>query len=184
MDNEPIKLTDFPLNKENPFLSSLIIRSRKKSVAIGRTRDKRIIDEATGALDDTLFIGITKDLDKEEFIKIYQSQLQSIFDLSKTALRMLSYFMNITTFHDKLLFDLKECKDFTGFSAKKSIFDGLAELLKNEIIARGNNEHIYYANPQIFYKGDRIVLVTEYRMKKKKGMENRNQIDLFDNEKV
>jgi hypothetical protein len=91
--------------------------------------------------------------------------------------------MSITKFNDELLFDLKDCKAFTGYSSKESVFNGIAELLKNEIIARGRNPYRYYANPSIFYKGDRIVLVTEYREKRVKALENVNQLDLFESKK-
>jgi hypothetical protein len=35
----------------------------------------------------------------------------------------------------------------------------------------------------VFYKGDRIVLVTEYREKKIKSLEDINQLDLFESKK-
>ena len=141
-----------------------------------------LVDNVTGQIDDSLFIGIKKEVDKEEFVKIFHSQLQALFNLSKCALKVMSYFMSITKFHDELLFDLEDCKSFTGYSSKESVFNGIAELLKNEIIARGRNPYRYYANPSIFYKGDRIVLVTEYRQKRVKALENVNQLDLFESE--
>lgn len=182
MNNE-VKISDFPQHRENPFIPDMLFPTGTKSISIGRPKDKMLVDNVTGQIDDSLFIGIRKDVDKEEFVKIFHSQLQALFNLSKCALKVMSYFMSITKFNDELLFDLKDCKTFTGYSSKESVFNGIAELLKNEIIARGRNPYRYYANPSIFYKGDRIVLVTEYREKRVKAFENINQLDLFEGKK-
>lgn len=183
MNNEA-KITDFPQHRENPFIPNMLFPKGTKSVAIGRSKDKRVVDTVTGEVDDSLFISIKKEVDKEEFVKIFQSQLQNLFNLSKCALKVLSYFMSITKFNDELDFDLDDCKKFTGYSSKESIFNGIAELLNDEMIARGKNPYKYYANPSIFYKGDRIVLVTEYSQKRKKGIESQNQLALFQEQKA
>lgn len=173
------KVSDFPQHRENPFVPNILFPRGKKSVAIGQPKDKAIFNRVTGEVDDSLFISIKKEVDKEEFVKIFNSQLQALFNLSKCALKVLSYFMSITKFSDELDFDLEDCKKFTGYSSKESIFNGIAELLDNEIIARGKNPYKYYANPAVFYKGDRIVLLTEYTAKKKKDIEHKSQLSLF-----
>lgn len=181
--NKDKKISDFPHHRENPFMSNLLIPSTRRTVAVGRPKDKKVIDSITGEMDDSFFIGIKKELDKEEFVKIFQSQLSAIFDLSKSALKVLSYFMSVAKYSDELDFDLDDCKVFTKYNSKDTIFNGITELLNNEIIARGKNPYKYYANPSIFYKGDRIVLVTEYRLSKKKTLEDKKQLSLFNNEK-
>jgi hypothetical protein len=175
------KLSDFPQHRENPFIPEMLFPKGTKSIAIGRPKDRALVDTVTGQIDDSLFIGIRKEVDKEEFVKIFQSQLQSLFNLSKRALKVLSYFMSITKFNDELLFDADDCKKFTGYSSKESIFNGIAELLKSDIIARGRNPYRYYANPSIFYKGDRLVLITEYKQKKVRSLDDQGQLDLFEN---
>ena len=152
-------------------------------VTIAKT-DKGIFSKSTGEIDeDTLFIGVKKELDKEQFIKIFHSQLQVLFDLSKAALKLFSYIASATEFKDRIIFDLEECKRYTGYKGKEAIYKGLAELLKADMIARTGASNIYFINPQIFYKGDRIVLVTEYRKKKEKVRSlDPNQSKLWDKE--
>lgn len=181
--NDKKRILDFPVNRENPFIDELILPTRRGTIAISRTKDKGLLDIVTGEIDDGLFIAMRKEIDKEEFVKIFQSQLKVIFDLSKSALKTLSYFMNVTNFSDELDFDLQDCMIFTGYTSKESIFNSIAELLEKEIIARGKNPYKYYANPKIFYKGDRILLVNEYRIKRKKDIDNPNQIEIFENGK-
>ena len=183
VSNNKKRLLDFPLNRENPFIGELLIPTKRGTVAISRTKDKGLIDTVTGEIDDSLFIAIKKEIDREEFIKIFHSQLKILFDLSKSSLKTLSYFMSVSGFSDELDFDLQDCMTYTGYSSKETIFNSIAELLDKEIIARGKNPYKYYANPKIFYKGDRIVLLTDYRVKRKKQLEgSERQLDLFNSD--
>jgi len=132
MDKEK-KLSDFPQHRESPFMDNLLVPSTHRTVAMGRPKDKRIVDALTGEIDDSYFIGIKKELDKEEFVKIFQSQLQAIFNLSKCALKVLSYFMSVAKYSDELDFDLEDCKIFTKYSSKDTIFNGITELTNNKL---------------------------------------------------
>jgi hypothetical protein len=176
-----IKIKGFQQYKENPFIPNLLVPRGKKNIVVSRQSDKALISTITGEIDDdTLFIGQTKELDKEQFVKIFHSQLQAIFDLSKSALKIFSYIASVTAFNDRILFDLEECKKFTGYRGSEAIYKGIGELIKAEIIARTVHHNIFFINPQIFYKGDRIVLVQDYRLKRKKQVhENPNQLSLL-----
>ena len=173
------KIKDFPFNKENPFMPNLLVPKRNKTVAITSQTSKELVDKFTGEVDDTLFIATKKEVDKEEFVKIFQSQLQAIFNLSKPAQKICAYVMSVTDFHDRIIFELDDCKKFTGYTSNEAVYKGLAELLDNELIARASASNLYFINPQVFYKGDRIVLITEYRKKKLPKMANPAQTDLF-----
>jgi hypothetical protein len=173
-------ITEFPMNRESPFLDNLVFPTRRTTIALAKSQDKGLLDKVTGEIDDTLFIATKRDLDKEEFVKIFQSELKTIFDLSKKALKVLSYFMNVSGFGDELDFDIEDCLEFTGYSSKQTIVDSIVELLDKEIVARGKNPYKYYANPKIFYKGDRIVLISDYRLKKKGDISAANQMNLFE----
>lgn len=175
-----LKVLDFPENRENPFLSNLIIPKGKKNVIVSRQTDKALFSTITGEVDqETLFLAQKKDLDKEQFVKIFHSHLQIIFDLSKSTLKVFAYIASVTSFDDKVVFDIDDCLKYTGYNSKQTIYRSLAELLNADMIARTPHFNIYYINPQIFYKGDRIVLVQEYKLKKKKEVENNHQLKLL-----
>lgn len=162
------KLTDFPEMVENPFINELVVPQKSKTNVIATKNGGAILNMNTGQIDDdTLFLAQRKVLDKEPFIKLFQSQLKALFGLTQAGVRVFGYFMEQSTFGDKVEFNLQDCLNFTGYNSKDSVFRGLAELLENDFIARTNKTYFYYINPQIFYKGDRIVLVTEYRRKRK-----------------
>lgn len=166
MSKEIPKILDFPENRENPFVPNLIIPKGKKNVVIARS-DKMLMSRESGEVDEeTLFIAAKKDVDKEQFVKIFLSNVQALFDLSKSTLKVFSYFASITEFGDKVIFDLEDCKEYTGYSSRQTIYRAIADLLAAEVIARTSANNLFFINPQIFYKGDRIVLMTEYRKKK------------------
>lgn len=181
-DAKYVGISNFEQFRENPFIPNLLIPKGNKNVTIAKS-NKAIFNTSTGEIDDnTLFIGMKKELDKDQFVKIFHSQLQVIFDLSKAALKIFSYIASVTEFGDKILFDLEDCKNYTGYKGVESIYKGIGELLKAEMIARTKQSNVYFINPQIFYKGDRIVLVTEYRKKREKKALNPSQINLFEGE--
>lgn len=173
-------ITEFPMNRESPFLDNLVFPTRRTTIALAKSQDKGLLDKVTGEIDDSLFIATKRDLDKEEFVKIFQSELRNIFDLSKSALKVLSYFMSVSGFSDELDFDVEDCLEFTNYTSKQTIINSIVELLDKEIVARGKNPYKYYANPRIFYKGDRIVLISDYRLKKKGDLTAANQMSLFE----
>lgn len=180
LSKETARVMDFPENQENPFIPNLLIKRSKKNIIIAKT-DKAIMSRETGEIEeDTIFIGTKKDLDKDQFVKIFHSHLQAIFDLSKSALKLFSYIASITEYGDKIIFNLENCKKYTGYNSKETIYRALAELLKADIIARSDASNLFFINPQIFYKGDRIVLVSEYRKKKENGRISVSQSTLWE----
>jgi len=180
ISKEIARVVDFPENHENPFIPNLLITKGKKNIIIAKT-DKAIMSRETGEVEeDTLFIGTRKELDKDQFVKIFHSHLQAIFDLSKASLKVFSYIASVTEYGDRIIFSLEDCKKYTGYNSKETIYRSLAELLKADIIARTDASNLYFINPQIFYKGDRIVLVNEYRKKREKKSINPSQTLLFD----
>lgn len=83
-------------------------------------------------------------------IHINKSFLPQVFSLSRTGIRLLLYFIGTNSCESGILyFNLKECKKVTGFCDKRSIYNGLIELLGENIIARTEDENIYYLNLEI-----------------------------------
>lgn len=158
-------LRDFPIHKKNPYLAELVIDKRDK--LIGRSaKNVSILNESTGELENTAFVGFRKSVDKEEFVKIYKSHIKSIFELSVAGIRLFGYFLNATKIsNDMILFDVDECLEYTKYKSKNSINLGMSELLNNNFVAKSHLKNVYYINPAIFFNGNRMVVVTEYTYK-------------------
>lgn len=155
-------LNNFPKHEENPFMHQLVnIRStRNKIVASGPVYG--VYDKHTGEVHENKSVRswIIERVDNEQFTKIYDKYLQVVFGLSPRALKMFQYFVQALKFNDEqVFFDLKAAKKTTGYASKQTIVMALAELIDAEIIARSPAPNIYYINPKIFVKGNRIDMV-------------------------
>ncbi len=155
-------LSTFPKHVENPFMQQLLYmrNTRNKIVAAGGSLS--VFDTETGEIHEnrTLRSWVVERVDTEEFTKIYSNYLSVVFGLSQRALKVFQYFVTALKFNDeRVIFDLKEAARVTGYSSKQSIVMALAELIDAEIIARSPAPNIYYINPKVFVKGNRIDMV-------------------------
>lgn len=190
MTKKELTIRDFEKNKENPFLRQAVeqVQSNviKKYKTASNTGEKAILkayDENTGeVLGHTSFIRKIE-VDEEQFTKIYLSNFTKFFDLPPSAIKVFGYIMTVLIpKKDMFFFILEDCMEYTGYKSHKSIHQGLAFLLKAEIIARGKNEFIYFINPMVAFNGDRITFAKTY-IKKQKGRTKEidpNQRNLLD----
>ena len=68
---------------------------------------------------------------------------------------------------DEFVFLLDDCMKYTGYKAKSSVFQGLGQLVSNEIIARRKTDFLYFINPMAFFNGNRISFTKTYVRKQK-----------------
>lgn len=165
--NDLVKFSAFPRFHDSPFMKELTtVKHRNKTVRVSKEPVK-FIDEDTGVISDTaMFLHIKEEVDKERFVKVFKGQLRFLFDLNKTALKVVGYLMEALPINkDTVLFDLKDCLAYTGFQNKKSVYDGLAELLRKEILAKSDKINVFFVNPSITFNGNRMVVVNEYKRK-------------------
>lgn len=162
-----VKFSEFPKYHDSPFMEKLTtIKHRNKTMKMSR-EPIQFIDKSTGEISDTaLFLHVKEEVDKESFVKIFKGQLRSLFDLNKTALKVAGYLMEALPINkDMVLFDLQECLEYTGFANKKSVYDGLAELLEKEILAKSDKINVFFINPSIAFNGNRMIIVNDYKRK-------------------
>jgi intergrase/recombinase len=180
---EEKKLSDFEKFKVNPFVEKAIediqvSRRYKSDSATDKRAVLQAIDPNTGeVLGHTMFIRQIE-VDEDKFAKLYLSQFQAFWDLSKPAIRVFGYILTkMKPKIDRIEFLLDECMQYTSYASKAPIYDGLASLINAEIIARGYNEYVYFINPLVAFNGDRVSYVKTYVKKKKESA--KNQLDIF-----
>jgi hypothetical protein len=124
-------------------------------------------------------------VDAEPFVKVFTEQLDRFFDLTPTALRIVTV----------LLQDIGKIRLGDGdqvYITEKSIGDTLIqhgltppssatyyrameELILKGFVAPSANPPLFYINPAIFFNGDRVRFVTEIRKKKMSSQEKLEQ---------
>ncbi|MDR4899391.1 hypothetical protein RF656_22030 [Yersinia kristensenii] len=162
----------------NPFCfeTELKIETRKRNLTVSRGTE--LIERRDTGKSYFANIVHTQEVDKEEFIKLYTSQIKAYFDLTKTAYKVFFIFLRI--YQDAIGKDhfYLSCKKAMSLAEKidhfvlsESIFyRGIKELIEKRIIAKTNEKNWYFINPAIVFNGDRARFVSEI-VKKKEVME-------------
>ena len=164
-------IKDFEMNRENPFLKEAIEQVEKNVVKKYKTATKtdqkailQAFDPETGeVLGHTQFIRQIE-VDEQQFAKLYLSNFSSFFDLKPQAIKVFGYILNqLVPNRDEFMFFIDDCMEYTQYKSDTSIRIGLTNLLKNEIIARGRNDSLYFINPMVAFNGNRITFAKNLR---------------------
>jgi hypothetical protein len=182
---EYMPIGKYERHKTNPFIPETVdnVQIKKRTQMIkptGRDAVHYVVNSETGEIDGhSAFLRVVE-VDEERFVKLYLEGLRDVWDLSKPALRVFAYVMNCMRMNeDSIFFDPNECMEYTRYKAKKSVFNGLAELIEHGIIARSTIPYRYFINPMIVFNGSRVTFAKTY-VKKRKQTEDPNQLKLFD----
>lgn len=117
-----------------------------------------------------------KTVDSDPFVKLFTAELDRFFDLTPTALRIVTVLIqdigkirlgqgDQVYLTEKSLGDtLKEHRLKPPSSA--SYYRAMDELISKGFVAPSTNHPLYFINPAIFFNGDRVRFVTEIRRRK------------------
>ncbi|MDK1895502.1 hypothetical protein [Klebsiella sp. K4-172] len=166
----------------NPFCfdAELKIETRKKNLTVSRGTE--LIERKDTSKSYFANIVHTQEVDKEEFIKLYTSQIKAYFDLTKTAYKVFFIFLRIyqdAIGKDHFYLSCKKAMSLAEkidhFALSESIFyRGVKELIEKRIIAKTNEKNWYFINPAIVFNGDRARFVSEI-VKKKEVMKEQHE---------
>jgi hypothetical protein len=142
---------------DNPFINEVDMDISNKMKIIANVGNKSIVDTSTGEIIPcNVFAMSRKRKDVTPFIKMFSTGIFVLSKLSSCSVNVLMYILSTLNFkEDFILFDYKKCMEFTGYKSKSYIRVGLTGLIKYLVIAKGG-KNIYYINPSMFYKGDRM----------------------------
>lgn len=167
---ETINLRNLKLSPTiNPLIEPQQITSKRRYVRSGRSDD--LINSTTGEIVGVATIYQVEERDDAEFVKVFAAGVSASYDLTKTAQRVFQVVLdqyqrtpmnrgfadhvNLLWFDDGI-----EGRD-VGMS-EKTFQRGLKELLQKRFIAPKDGVS-FWTNPALFFKGDRVLFVKEYR---------------------
>jgi len=181
-------ITKYEQHESNPFTPDTVdtMRVSKRTTIVHATKRQavhqmEVIDKATGEVSDvhTTFFN-AKPVDESQFIKVFTHELRALWDLSKPAMRVLTYVMScMKTNQDEIIFEIEECMEYTGYKSERSIFSGLSELIENGIIARSTKTYRYFINSMIVFNGNRVTFAHTY-IKQQRSKRDKKTIDMFE----
>lgn len=156
----------------NPLLEPETIETRRKLVQSGLL-DKTLADTETGEVVAAAMIRSIEEKDDSEFVKIFSAGIAAAYDLSRTGQKV---FQAVLQEYERTpmsggFADAVYIAWFDGGLSGRSIgmsqytFNrGFRELLDKKFISP-RSPNAYWVNPALFFKGDRVLFVKEYRRK-------------------
>ncbi len=168
--NTPIA-TDFVMI--NPGNGTPIPDRQKTEVKIGKKTVKvaggRHVSSDGESIEHS-GIHIVKNVDENEFLKIYTKNIKAIFDLKPTAQRVLQYLMTElqkTPNADAIYLawvgaDIYFSEHDIQVS-RASFHRALSELIQKGFLAESTRPNMFWFNPNLFFNGNRLSFIYEYR---------------------
>ena len=175
----------------NPLVAPTDVPIKKKRVR-SALASKTLVDADTGEVTATAVIHQIEDKDTDEFVKVFAAGITAAYELSRAGQRV---FQAVLQEYEQtpMTGGFAEAIYLAWFDGGLSGRDigmseytfkrGLRELLDKRLSSpRGPNA--FWVNPALFFKGDRVMLVKEYRRRSKRnGAElyrDPNTVDLLD----
>lgn len=166
---------------ENPFMAGSEIRTRHKTVRT-RTSPKELMDPETGEVVGQSIIHTIEERDEEHFVKVFAEGVRAAYDLTRTGFRVFqavlteyqrskmtggySDSVNLVWFDDGLNGHALDMSD-------RTFHNGLKELIQKGFL-KPKLPNQFWVNPALFFKGDRVAFLKEYRMRSAGNIERKS----------
>jgi len=168
----------------NPLIEPQEITVKRRRVKTGSNRD--LVDPTTGELQAVAAVYTFEEKDDMEFVKVFSEGVKAAFGLSKTAHRVFQVVLDQYQgtpmrggYADSVYlawFDGGLSGHSIGMT-DRTFQNGLKELLAKGFIAP-RSPNLFWVNPALFFKGDRVAFVKEYRRKPpQKDVELEKQVE-------
>lgn len=164
---------------ENPFVQGTEIQTKYKTVRT-RTAPRDLMDPDTGEIVGASIIHTIEERDEEHFVKVFAEGVRAAFDLTKTGARVFqavlgeyqrskmtggySDSVNLIWFDDGLNGHALDMSD-------RTFHNGLRELIEKGFL-KPKLPNQFWVNPALFFKGDRVAFMREYRIKVRNVVEH------------
>jgi len=155
--------------KVNPWSGDLAATIATKNKITGIGKANALINLETGEISSSASIAMTKlqTVDKQEFVKIFEGGISSIFELSKAARdlfqSMLQIYIDQKFQADRVYLSTAALEDVGYTRSRVTKNNALNQLLDLDFIAQVKNDKAWFwVNPSMFFKGDRMVMVREF----------------------
>lgn len=168
---------------ENPLAQVSTVPVKGRQVRAGSRRD--LVDTKTGEYYEGATIHVTEEKDDAQFVKVFSEGIKASYGLTRTAHRVFQAILDEYErtpmrggYIDSLYlawFDDGLCGRSIGMS-EYTFKRGLKELLAKGFIAP-KSPNVYWVNPALFFRGDRVRFVREF-VRKRTSADQREREEL------
>ena len=156
----------------NPLIEPTTIRLKNR-VARTAMKERTLVDPETGEITAMAFIHTVDEKDDEHFVKIFAEGVKAVFGLNRTAARVFQAILTIYQ-NERMTGGFADCVRLYWFGeglvgqdigmSELTFNRGLRTLIENKFLAP-KDPGVYWVNPTLFFKGDRVAFIREYRRK-------------------
>jgi len=167
----------------NPLVEPQQIQTKERLVKSGRT--EQLINSTTGEIAGVTAIHQVEERDDAEFVKVFAAGVAASYDLGRTAQRVFQIVLDqyqrtpmAGGFADAVeLFWFGEGIGGRDIGMSEKTFQrGLKDLLAKSFLAP-RSPNTYWVNPALFFKGDRVMFIREYRRKQRSNNGQREELE-------
>lgn len=127
-------------------------RRRFKADAVG-TDPLETYNLKTGEVRSAVqLVGSQKIYDTTDFVKFYEPGV--LVGMSSEAVAVFAYITSRLQFGGYVQFSYEECIEYTKYHSRQSIYRGLIELERKDVVRRKSRGE-WWVNPNIVYRGQR-----------------------------
>lgn len=153
----------------NPLIHPQQITTKRRYVRSGRADE--LMSTSTGELTAISTIHMVEEKDDAEFVKVFAAGVAAGYDLTKTAQRVFQVVLDqyqrtpmTRGFADHVnLFWFDDGIDGRSVGMSEYTFKrGLRELIDKSFL-HPKDSASFWTNPALFFKGDRVMFIKEYR---------------------
>ena len=161
----------------NPLVEPQQIKTKQRLVKSGRNED--LVNPVTGEITGIAAIHQIEERDDAEFVKVFAAGVSATYELTKTAQRVFQVVLDqyqrtpmsrgYADSVELFWFDSGIDGRDAGMS-ERTWMRGLKELLEKRFLYPKTTSS-YWTNPALFFKGDRVLFIKEYRRRSKTTQE-------------
>lgn len=171
-----------PSPTENPLVEPQQVKTKRRLVKSGRSED--LVNPVTGEVTGVAAIHQVEERDDAEFVKVFAAGVAASYELSRTAQRVFQVVLDqyqrtpMTRGYADAIDLYWFGNGIEGRDAGMSEYTfkrGLRELLDKRFLYP-KTPTSFWTNPALFFKGDRVMFIREYRRKRPSNGEQLEQV--------
>lgn len=171
----------------NPFWKPTEVNIGTKRVTIA---GGFISKEATGESISIAGVHRLEIVDEDRFVKLFTQNSALFFDLTRPAQKILRFILDLVQDNhgkDGIYFSWWEVEEWLktksvemkGFS-RTNYHRAVAEVIQKKLIAESEKPNFYWINPHVFFNGDRMIYIQEYRREAKATTKKKPESELLE----
>ena len=171
------KITNLRSLKLSPIVNPLVESSKpikvKNNLVATKMRND-LIDPSTGEQHTHALVHTLSVVDDAHFVKVFAEGVKQAFQLNRTEMRVFCLVLEVYE-QQKMSGGYADSVSLCWFNdtlngqsagmATRTFQNGLKGLLNKRFLSPKLRD-LYWVNPTLFFKGDRVAFITEYRRKK------------------